>query len=215
MMHMNESELEFLFQKSLPVVQAHIQAQNRFSPEFRNRVQHTLRVLNWANRIQPNEGGDFAVIRLAVLFHDTGWSETINHAVVSASLAEDFLLENGVEITLVQRIVSAVKTHNLREIPAQDLPLENRIVMDADLLDEVGVTALVWDAMAAAGESEPGYLKVLAKDIAFYLNARKRKIELKTVTGLVLYQERLDLWFKLLEHLAFELGVENEELLPP
>jgi hypothetical protein len=111
---------------------------------------------------------------------------------------------------VMERVISAVETHNLREIPSSDLPLENQIVMDADLLDELGVTTLVWDAMSVAGQPEAGYLKVLEKDRAFYGSAFKRQSEMKTTSGLKLYRERLDAWRMVLDNLAFELGVALE-----
>jgi HD superfamily phosphodiesterase len=199
-----------LFNKSIPIVQEYIRGQKRFSQAFRDRFEHTKRVLTWAKRIQQVEGGDLEIISLAVLFHDTGWSEEINHAQVSAELAAKFLAENKVTPQVMERVISAVETHNLREIPSSDLPLENQIVMDADLLDELGVTTLVWDAMSAAGQPEAGYLKVLEKDRAFYNSAFKRQSEMKTTSGLKLYLERLDAWRMVLDILAFELGVAQE-----
>lgn len=199
-----------LVNKSLPIVQELIRGQNRFSQAFRDRFEHTKRVLTWAKRIQQVEGGDLEIISLAVLFHDTGWSEEINHAQVSAELAGKFLAENKVNPQVMERVISAVETHNLREIPSSDLPLENQIVMDADLLDELGVTTLVWDAMSVAGQPEAGYLKVLEKDRAFYNSAFKRQSEMKTTSGLKFYRERLDAWQIVLDNLAFELGVALE-----
>jgi HD superfamily phosphodiesterase len=199
-----------LVNKSIPIVQDYIRGQKRFSQAFRDRFEHTKRVLTWAKRIQQLEGGDLEIINLAVLFHDTGWSEEINHAQVSAELAGKFLVENEVAPQVMERVISAVQTHNLRGIPGSDLPLENQIVMDADLLDELGVTTMVWDAMTVAGQPEAGYLKVLEKDRAFYNNAVKRQSEMKTNTGLKLYRERLDTWRMVLDNLAFELGTVQE-----
>ncbi|OGN76204.1 MAG: hypothetical protein A2X25_08220 [Chloroflexi bacterium GWB2_49_20] len=193
-------------------MQSLIRKQDRRSQLYRDRYEHTLRVLNWAERIQKVDGGEIAVVSLAVMFHDAGWSDTTNHAVVSADLAEKFLNGMHVEPQVVDRIVSAVKTHNLRGIPKEDLSLENRIVMDADLLDELGVTALVWDALATAGDANPGYVKVFEKDKKYYSSAAKKISQLKTETGMKLYQERLKIWGLLLENLAYELGLSDPDL---
>jgi uncharacterized protein len=209
---MTRPDLHILFELCKPVVQALIRDQDRMSQPYRDRYEHTLRVLTWAERIQKVEGGDMDVISLAVLFHDSGWSETINHSLASADLAEKFLAEKQVAPRLVDRIVSAVMTHNMREIPKEELPLENRIVMDADLLDELGVTTLVWDALAAAGEADPGYVKIFEKDQKYYSCAAKKGSQLKTETGMKLYQERLKIWGLLLENLAYELGLSDPDL---
>jgi uncharacterized protein len=203
---MGKQDFQELLKKSDLEVQRLIREQKRYSEVFRNRYEHTLRVLTWAGRIQMSEGGDLEIITLAVLFHDVGWSQERNHADVSAELTEDFLRKNQVETQIADKIVSVVRTHNLREISNDELPIENQIVMDADLLDEVGVTTLVWDALKTGGGTEPSYKKVLEKDRIFYSNSVKNKGFLKTKTGLKLYDERLGFWKSVLNNLAYELG---------
>jgi uncharacterized protein len=187
-----------------------IEVQNRRSQPFRNRFEHTMRVLKWAHRIHEVEGGDLEIITLAVLFHDSGWSDTIEHALVGAELAEKYLLEKNVDPVLVDRVTSAVRTHNKRLESPEGLPIENLIVMDADLLDELGITTLVWDAMAAASEENPSYVRVLEKDLEFYERAKGKTVQLKTEVGLKFYYERMAIWDRCLSHLQYELGLSNE-----
>ena len=187
-----------------------IEVQNRKSQPFRNRFEHTMRVLKWAHRIHEVEGGDLEIITLAVLFHDSGWSDTIEHALVGAELAEKYLLEKNVDPVLVDRVTSAVRTHNKRLESPEGLPIENLIVMDADLLDELGITTLVWDAMAAATEENPSYVRVLEKDLEFYERAKGKTVQLKTEAGLKFYNERMAIWDRCLSHLQYELGLSNE-----
>ena len=186
-----------------------ISNQGRKSQPFRNRFEHTMRVLKWADRIHNIEGGDFEIIKFAILFHDAGWSDTVDHALIGAELAEKYLLGKEVDPVLVDRIVSAVRTHNKRYEPQESLPIENLIVMDADLLDEVGVITLVWDAMATAIESNPSYIKVIEKDLAYFRKAKEKTIYLKTETGKKLYNERIDAWEMCLRHFQYELSLSN------
>src|SRR5574341_2640030 len=168
-----------------------ISNQGRKSQPFRNRFEHTMRVLKWAERIHEIEGGDFEIIKFAILFHDVGWSDTVDHALIGAELAEKYLLGKEVDPVLVDRIVSAARTHNKRDEPQAILPLENLIVMDADLLDEVGVITLVWDGMATTIENSPSYMRVIEKDLEYFRKAKKKTIYLKTETGKKLYNERI------------------------
>jgi len=46
---------------------------NRYA--FRDRFEHTLRVLNWAERLVSAEGGDLEVVQYAALLHDIGWDD--------------------------------------------------------------------------------------------------------------------------------------------
>jgi uncharacterized protein len=186
-----------------------IENQSRVSQPFRNRFDHTLRVLKWADRIHAIEGGEIEIISLAVIFHDTGWSDTVNHALIGAELAEKYLLGKAVDPGLVDRIASAARTHNQRNAPQDSLPIENLIVMDSDFLDEVGVTTLVWDAMAAAGENDPGYGRVIEKDLKYHQRARENTVYLKTETGKQLYNQRLAAWEMCLGHLRYELGLSD------
>jgi len=190
-----------------------IEDQSRRSQPFRNRFDHTKRVLKWAHRIHKVEGGDLEIITLAVLFHDTGWSDTVDHALVGAELAENYLIEKGANPLLVDRVVSAVQTHNKRIEPQENLPIENLIVMDADLLDELGVTTLIWDAMATAMEDNPGYVRALEKDLGYYEKAKGKTVQLKTEAGMKFYNERMDIWNRCLSHLQYELGLSDEFIL--
>jgi len=187
-----------------------IDNQNRKSQPFRNRFEHTMRVLKWAHRIHQVEGGNLEVITLAIFFHDSGWSDTIDHALVGAKLAEKYLLENVVDPILVDRVVSAVRTHNKRTEPYEGLPLENLIVMDADLLDELGITTLVWDAMATATGENPSYVRALEKDLEYYERAKGKMVQFKTEAGRKFYNERMNIWNSCLSHLQYELGLSDE-----
>jgi len=203
-------ELKDVIEAATAETQRLIEVQNRRSQPFRNRFHHTMRVLNWAKRIQSVEGGDFEIITLAVLFHDAGWSDTVEHALIGVELAEKFLLENGVDPILIDQITSAVRTHNKRLEPRESLPIENLIVMDADFLDEVGVTTLVWDAMSTALGDNPSYAKSLERDLEFYKSARNQTIYLKTETGIKFYNERLAMWERCISHFQYELGLSEE-----
>ncbi|MEK6255817.1 MAG: HD domain-containing protein [Chloroflexota bacterium] len=186
-----------------------ISIQNRKSQPFRNRFDHTIRVLNWAHRIHKVEGGDFEIITLAILFHDTGWSDTVDHALVGAELAEKYLLGKIVNPIQVDQITSAVRTHNKRQGPQEGLPIENLIVMDADFLDEVGVTTLVWDAMATATEDNPSYSRAIERNQEFFERATGKTNYLMTETGIKLYNDRIAMWEKCLNHFRYELGLSG------
>jgi uncharacterized protein len=204
---MEEANLKGIIDRAYDESKRLIEGLNRKSQTFRNRYEHTLRVLNWAERIQAIEGGDMDVITLAVLFHDTGWSKTINHAIVGGEIVKKYLISNGVEAEFVQQVAWAARTHNLRDTPKEELPIENLIMMDADLLDEVGVMAIVWDAMSTAGEKDAGYLRVLEKCKKFLAKAIKDKSKIKTGAGMKFYSERLNFREEYLKQYKYELGV--------
>ena len=186
-----------------------IENQSRYSHPFRNRFEHTGRVLNWAKRIQAIEGGDLEIITLTVIFHDTGWDGQNDHALIGAEYARQFLLDQGVKAEVLNRVVSAIETHNKRQQPKPNLPHENLIVMDADRLDELGVTTLVWDAMATALEDDPSFKKALSKSQHFYEIAKDEINLMQTETGRKFYGERIKIWEQCLAQFRYELGETN------
>ncbi len=160
----------------------------------------------WAQQIQEVEGGNLEIITLAVIFHDAGWDDQRDHALVGAELVRKFLLDQGIEEKSVGRVESAVATHNKRLSARSNLPLENLIVMDADLLDELGVTTLVWDAMSTALEDNPSFRKALERNQQFFAKAKDKTPLLQTKTGRELYSERIEVWSQCLEQFRYELG---------
>ncbi len=207
---MNYIDLADITEQASAEVRRLISNQNRRSQPFRDRFDHTVRVLKWAHRIQKVEGGNLEIITLAILFHDSGWSDTVDHALVGAELAEKYLLSKNVEPVIIDKITSAVQTHNKRQEAQGNLPIENLIVMDADILDEIGVTTLVWDAMATATEDEPSYIRVIERDLEFYKRAKEKANYLKTETGMKFYNERIAVWDRCLSHFRYELGLSGE-----
>ncbi|HSG45098.1 MAG TPA: HD domain-containing protein [Anaerolineales bacterium] len=213
---MKTDQFEQLVEKATLEAKVLIERQKRFSEPFRNRFEHTKRVLAWARRIQAIEGGDIEIITLSVIFHDAGWDGQVDHALLGAELARNFLVEQGVEVDIVNRVASAIETHNKRQNLSTNLPLENLIVMDADRLDELGVTSLVWDAMAIALEDAPSFKKTLNRGQQFFTSAKEAMQFIHTKTGLKFYAERIKVWEQCLNQLRYELGESDivDPILP-
>ena len=126
---------------------------------FRDRFEHTMRVYRWAIKLQNKLGGDLEIISLAALLHDVGWDEKeeISHAVVGAQMAADFLVEMDYDPAKIGRVCEIIRRHEDQDTE-DELSLECQIVMDADLLDELGaigvlctiIMVMVMDTMVMA-----------------------------------------------------------------
>ena len=116
---------------------------------FRNRYEHTMRVYRWAIRLQTKLGGDLDVIVLAALLHDVGWEDERPHNEVSAEIAVEYLDSIGVDPALITKVGEIILQHSDKDTE-RELSIEAKIVMDADLLDEVGAIGIMWDCMATA-----------------------------------------------------------------
>jgi uncharacterized protein len=179
---------------------------------FRNNFEHCMRVYHWALRINSAERGDRDVIAIASLFHDIG--KTVNldysHADIGADICNAYLTTICYPSEKRVKIVQAIRLHPYKDNPSLSLTLEEKILMDADLLDEVGALTAVWDSMATAMEDMPDYLKVYKRSSRFYSKVARKKESIKTDTGRLFYEQRLDVLSGFIENLGFELGVERD-----
>lgn len=212
----NRVKLKSAVQDAYEVVREAITSQNRPEQQpFRDRYQHTLRVLRWAERIQKEEGGDLEVIQLAVLFHDASWDEVTPHAKLGARMARQYLKERGITKKYVQMVSEAIKHHSKKNRDPERLSLEARIVIDADLLDESGVMALLGKAMVTARKKSPTYRKALKRSRKAMPKPQILEAQFKTSTGLRLYQERQKDLKSTQRALAYELKMSKPSGMPP
>jgi len=176
---------------------------------FRDRYSHTLRVLNWAERLQLVEGGNLEVIRIASVLHDIGWDEKINHAIISRRIAEEYLSMNHFDSNMLPLVLEAIENHNNRE-SQERFSIESLIVMDADILDEVGAISIVWDAMATTYEQDASYWKAYQRIKQYTEQIKQRKKLLRTETGLRYYCDRINVIDAFLNDFEYELGNQEE-----
>ena len=170
---------------------------------FRSRFEHTMRVYRWAIKLQSKLGGDLDIIVLAALLHDIGWDEVRPHGEVGAEIGVDYLDSLGVDPEKIAKIGEIIMMHSDKDTEAE-LSLECRIVMDADLLDEVGAVGILWDAMATAQEDEASYKRAYYRIKNFYRINKPKIKRCKTDAGRVEYNKRM----QLIEEFIFQLEKE-------
>ena len=100
---------------------------------FRNKLDHTLRVLAWVRRIAEEEGGDLELLTTCAIFHDVGYTvDPPNHPAVSARMCDEYLAARGfdeADCTLVGRLIWEAATEfetKADEIRAQVADLVTR-----------------------------------------------------------------------------------------
>ena len=158
---------------------------------FRSRFEHTMRVYRWAIKLQSKLGGDLDIIVLAALLHDVGWDDERPHGEVGAEIAVNYLDSLGVDPQKIAKIGEIIMIHEEKDTDA-DLSLECRIVMDADLLDEVGAISVLWDSMATAIEDEASYKRAYYRIKNFYKINKPKIKRCKTEAGRLEYIDEFD-----------------------
>ena len=171
---------------------------------FRSRFEHTMRVYRWAIRLQAKLGGNLDVIVLAALLHDVGWEEDRPHEEVSAELAVEYLDSIGIDPDTITRVGEIIMLHEDKDTE-KDLSLECKIVMDADLLDEVGALEVLWDAMVIAQDDDASYKKAYYRIKEFYRKNKPKIRRCKTDPARAEYSKRMQLVESYLYQLEREL----------
>lgn len=171
---------------------------------FRNRFEHIMRVYRWAIKLQAKVGGDLEIISLAALFHDVGWEDGRPHGDVSAEIAVEYLVEEGYDDKKIGRVAEIIRIHSDKDM-TEPLSIECQVVMDADLLDEVGAISVLWDAMATAEHDNASY-KMAYNRIQRYYQINLPKIKrAKTAVARSEYEKRMKLIRMYLDQLEKEL----------
>jgi uncharacterized protein len=111
------------------------------------RYNHILNVAELSTEIAESEGANVDVTRVAALFHDIAKLEADQdvHAEAGARVAREYLRSRtDYPESFVEQVCDAVENHSY-EGDLDDVPLEARCLMEADLLDKVGAngTALM------------------------------------------------------------------------
>jgi uncharacterized protein len=111
------------------------------------RYNHILNVMDLAVHIAEREGADVDVVTVAALFHDIAKLEADQevHADEGARVAREYLTSHGdFPTTFVEQVCQVIADHSYQG-PLEDVSLETRCLIEADLLDKVGAngTALM------------------------------------------------------------------------
>lgn len=171
---------------------------------FRSRYEHIMRVYRWAIKLQAKEGGDLEIIALAALLHDVGWAKDRPHEEVSAEIAVEYLVEQGLDEVLIGRVGDIILRHPDKDTE-EELSLECRIVMDADLLDEVGAMSVLWDSMATACEDGASYKQAYYRIKNYYKINQPKIRRCKTAAGRLEYTKRMKCIEEFINELEREL----------
>ena len=124
---------------------------------FRNRLEHTKRVLGWAKRIAddlPNVNKE--VLFTSAIFHDVGYScGKDNHAINSANIFLEYAKANNFEQEFIDKVYYCVINHSHKRFLTDETSTPELILLlEADILDEEGAMAIAWDLMTV-GEMIP------------------------------------------------------------
>ena len=106
---------------------------------------HIERVWKLSLYIQKREGGNKLIIELAALLHDIADPKFHNgDETIATKIVTDFLTGQNVDSDTINKVIFIIENmsfKNRKEAP-KDLPLELKIVQDADRLDAIGAIGI-------------------------------------------------------------------------
>lgn len=109
--------------------------QNADSALYHN-YNHTLEVINHAEEIAKGMNlseEELEIVIIAAMFHDTGYLRTReDHEELSASIAGQFLNEQGYAQVKIQKVIGCIKA---TKVPQRPETVLEKVICDADLLN--------------------------------------------------------------------------------
>lgn len=102
--------------------------------------EHTMRTIKIAERILNKEIADKEIVIVSLLLHDI--SKTVcenSHNLVSHRLAEIFFEKFPYLDKKKKKILDCILYHSAKDLESLNLTPEMKVMMDADILDEIGV----------------------------------------------------------------------------
>ena len=133
---------------------------------FRSRIRHIRRVLKWIERLLDDETVENVnekILYIATIYHDIGYDESGSdgHAKRSSSIFMKRALELDLTTQEIERIAYVIENHSKKELIKEDIPIELCLLMEADILDEIGAMGIMWDCMIMGARGAQSYNKTI------------------------------------------------------
>lgn len=185
--------------------------------KFLSKYEHTKRVLNWTYRLTQKEEGNIEIIELAALLHDIGYdirtNAKIDHQITSAHFAKNYLNRiKQMDKEFIKKVVYVIETHSNKKQPKETLNSEQKIMMDADMLDETGALGILITAMKSAYKRGTSYLLAYNRMLKFQEKYYLETQNLKTKYGLEIYKNKVKLMSNFIKSFEYEYGLTENDI---
>ena len=153
-------------------------------------IEHTLRTMKIAERIMNKECVDKEIVLISLLLHDI--SKTLcenSHNLLSFRLAELFFEKHRYLDKKKKKILDCILYHSAKDLETIDLTPEMKVVMDADIIDEIGILLISRISLRTMNKNYS--INELIKTVENKYNKIDRETEyLKTKTGKDIYLQK-------------------------
>ncbi len=177
-----------------------------------DRFYHIQRVTAWANRIADELCDiDKECLLLASVLHDVGYNAyhiSEDHSEAGVVLAEQFLTAEGVEEGKKAKILDLIRLHSRKDLMFhEDTPLELVVLMEADLMDDMGASGLVMDAwINTRMHQEETSFDTIFEHMQKYTQAQQQASPMRTEPAKRFWREKQELVQEFMRQFARDLN---------
>ena len=154
---------------------------------------------------------DRECLQLASILHDVGYNASHiskDHSEAGVVLAEQFLTAEGVEKEKKEKILNLIRLHSRKDLMFnEDTPLELVILMEADLMDDMGAAGLVMDAWinTRMNQEETSFDTIFAH-MQKYTQAQQQAEPMRTEPAKRFWREKQELVEEFMRQFAQDLN---------
>lgn len=161
-----------------------------------SRSEHIMRVCKWAEKLYDaypdKDEVDHEVLSIAAVFHDVGYCrESDNHAKASSEICREYLLEKGYPLSKTELVCDVIARHSDKDAIHDDIPIELVLLLEADMLDDMGAMGLVIDVwMEAVCGEDVTFRSILRHMEKYTLAEMQRENPMRTDEGRRIWEEK-------------------------
>ena len=176
-----------------------------------SRFEHTKRVLGWMLRLYKESDNKeklrFTDLVIATIFHDVGRpladQKKMSHALAGGPITREYLEKLGYDRERVDFIVNLVEKHSDKWLMKNDdIDPNLLLLMEADLLDDMGAQGIVMDCMITEKRNPEAKFTDCLDHMTRYTRALQKKNPMVSFAGRKIWEEKTDLVNKFVD--AFE-----------
>lgn len=169
-------------------------------------IQHTLRTMKIAEKILKKEFADKQIVMVSLLLHDLGKTMTESrHDLVGYDIAQIYLKQTNLDENTQKRILDCILYHSAKNLKSLDLTIEQKVVMDADILDEIGILSVVKYCLKTTRNKD---MDEIIKHIEEIYNKIEREYaHVQTKYGKELYAQKKNRFKEIIELLKSEASM--------
>ena len=169
------------------------------------------------NTVGTADAIDRECLLLASVLHDVGYNAyhiSKDHSEAGVVLAEQFLTAEGVEEGKKAKILDLIRLHSRKDLMfLEDTPLELVVLMEADLMDDMGASGLVMDAwINTRMHQEETSFDTIFEHMKKYTQAQQQAEPMRTEPAKRFWREKQELVQEFMRQFARDLNKESESV---